>query len=319
MDQSPGEQRAPDQLGCCRNHGQYPRSDERFHHNDHQQNLGFRQIVRAGDAFERFNRRQNGAVESDFRERRIKNNRLRRDFAQWNQWRRLFSEQNQWRIGHLGAVADCLKTRPVERAHPTFVEVLTCSADCQSAVSPVGNRRGDGGVEWLDCLRIVNPRYSRLPVGATGKCQGLAPKGHGFGRKRFFALPCENRVAARREPRPTVRPWLKTGMTMQMFGSPGISIAQVHEVTTLPRAVGQLQFLDFSRRCGVDFRNHFHRALKLFFQRGNDSRRVRCAGKFYFDGIGQVIFVPRDDGVTGNFRGGVENRFQHRRGKPSCP
>ena len=104
VDQSPGEQRSPDQFGCCRNHGQHTRSDERFHHNDHQRDLGFRQIVRPGDAFEWFNRPQNGPVESDFRERRIKNNRLRRDFAQWNQWRRLFSDQNQRRSGHFGAL-----------------------------------------------------------------------------------------------------------------------------------------------------------------------------------------------------------------------
>jgi len=60
--------------------------------------------------------------------------------------------------------------------------------DWKSAVSPVGNRRGEGGFEWLDCLRIDNPRYSRLPVGAMGKGQRLAPKGHGLGRKRFPLL-----------------------------------------------------------------------------------------------------------------------------------
>ena len=47
-----------------------------------------------------------------------------------------------------------------------------CSADCQSAVSPIVNRQGGGGFELLDGRRIANPRYSRLPVGATFRRRG---------------------------------------------------------------------------------------------------------------------------------------------------
>src|SRR5207253_6549104 len=46
----------------------------------------------------------------------------------------------------------------------TFLK-CQCSADWQSAVSPIGNRQSLNGAE-----RAASPRYSRLPVGATPCC-----------------------------------------------------------------------------------------------------------------------------------------------------